>query len=73
MARTPGGIGVWNVESGRYRAEFVGCPSGVERFTVFSDEEQLFARCNGDAIGKWEAKNAINRIEELERSLAPNH
>jgi hypothetical protein len=62
-------IGIWNAQSGRYRGEFSGCLIGVDRFTVLPDDEQLFARCNGDEIVKWDLASAIDRIEELERSF----
>ena len=67
LARTRTGIGIWNAESGRYRGEFVGC--SVDRFGIVPDDDQLFAQCTVDAIGKWDAKDAIRRIEDLERSL----
>jgi len=68
LARTPTAIGIWNAESGRYRGEFSGC-SVVDRFAIVPDDDQLFAQCTVDAIGKWDAKDAIRRIEDLERSL----
>ena len=69
LARTPTGIGIWNAESGRYRGEFSGC-SGVDRFAIVPDDNQLFAQCTVEAIGKWNAEDAVRRIEDLERSLA---
>jgi hypothetical protein len=57
------GIGLWDVESGRYRAEFIGC--GVNRFAVFPERQELAELCVNGSLMLWDAAAAIKKIEEL--------
>jgi WD40 repeat protein len=57
------GIGLWDVESGRYRAEFTGC--GANRFAVFPERQELAELCVNGSLMLWDAATAIKKIEEL--------
>jgi hypothetical protein len=63
-------IGIWNVDSGRYRGGFSGCSLVPYPHSVLLQGEQLFEFCNGDTIYKWDVAKAIEKISEFEAGLS---
>ncbi len=46
-------IGIWNVQSGRYRGGFSGCDYSDDPFSILLQGQRLFKRCRDDALFMW--------------------
>lgn len=55
------GIGMWNVESWRFRGTFSGCGSG---FVVLPRQQELAGRCGNGSIMVWDMTGAIRAIQQ---------
>ena len=55
------GIGLWDVESGRFRGEFTGC--AANRFEVFPERQELAEFCGNGSVMLWNGAAAIGQIE----------
>jgi hypothetical protein len=62
-------IGIWNVESGRFRGEFSGCEYSNDAFDVALSGQRLFERCRDGKLLMWNVQSAIGHIAEFEDSL----
>jgi len=55
------GIGLWDVESWRFRGTFSGCGSG---FVVLPRQQELAGRCGDGSIMLWDMTGAIRAIQQ---------
>jgi WD40 repeat protein len=62
-------IGVWGVQSGRFRGEFSGCVYSADPLSIVLHEGKLFERCRDGMIFMWDAGAAINKIAAYENSI----
>ena len=62
-------IGIWGVQSGRFRGEFSGCVYSADPLSTVLHEAKLFERCRDGMIFMWDAGAAINKIEAYENSV----
>jgi hypothetical protein len=65
-------VGIWNVQSGRYRGGFSGCeyPDTPDAHVILLQGERLFKRCPDDTLYMWDVSAAIDKITEFEKSSA---
>lgn len=66
---TTRGVGIWNVESGRFRGEFSGCITSVYGFALLPDGKRLVEGCGDGTVLVWDAASAITKISQFENSL----
>jgi WD40 repeat protein len=66
---TVGSVGIWNVESGRFRGEFSGCITAVYGFALLPDGKRLVEGCGDGTVLVWDAANAIAKISQFESIL----
>jgi WD40 repeat protein len=66
---TTRGVGIWNVESGRFRGEFSGCDTTVYGFALLPDGKRLVEGCGDGTVLVWDAASAIAKIGQFENSL----
>ena len=62
-------IGIWGVQSGRFRGEFSGCVYSADPLSIVLHEAKLFERCRDGMIFSWDAGAAINKIAAYENSI----
>ena len=62
-------IGIWSIESGRFRGEFSGCVYSADPLSIVLHDAKLFERCRDGMILMWDAAAAINKIAAYENSL----
>jgi WD40 repeat protein len=64
-------VGIWNVQSGRYRGGFSGCeyPDTPSAHAILLQGQRLFKRCPDDTLYMWDASAAIDKITDFEKSL----
>jgi WD40 repeat protein len=62
-------VGIWNVESGRFRGEFSGCNTTVYGFALLPDGKRLVEGCGDGTVLVWDATSAIAKISQFENSL----
>jgi WD40 repeat protein len=62
-------IGIWSVQSGRFRGEFSGCVYSADPLSIVLYEAKLFERCRDGLIFMWDAGATINRIAAYENSI----
>lgn len=62
-------VGIWNVQSGRYRGGFSGCEYPDTPFAVLLQGQRLFKRCSDDTLYMWDVNAALNKITEFEKSF----
>jgi hypothetical protein len=62
-------IGIWGVQSGRFRGEFSGCVYSADPLSIVLHEAKLFERCRDGMIFMWDAGAAINKIAAYENSI----
>lgn len=63
-------VGIWNVESGRYRGSLSGCPIDEPWTQVFLSGSRVFKSC-GTEILMWNVADDLKKLAEIEDSL-PN-
>ena len=58
-------VGIWDVQSGRYRGGFSGCeyPDTPEAHAVLLQGQQLFKRCPDETLYMWDVSAAVEKIE----------
>jgi WD40 repeat protein len=66
-------VGIWNVESGRFRGEFSGCITTVYGFALLPDGKRLVEGCGDGTVLVWDAASAIAKIGQFEHSLLQDH
>lgn len=66
---TTRGVGIWNVETGRFRGEFSGCDTTVYGFALLPDGKRLVVGCGDGSVLVWDAESAIAKISQFEDSL----
>jgi len=66
---TTRGVGIWNVETGRFRGEFSGCIASVYGFALLPDGKRLVEGCGDGTVFVWDAASAIAKIGQFENSL----
>jgi WD40 repeat protein len=62
-------VGIWNVQSGRYRGGFSGCDYADTPFAILLQGKRLFKRCPDDTLYMWDVNVAVDKIVEFEKSL----
>jgi len=62
-------IGIWGVQSGRFRGEFSGCVYSADPLSIVLHEAKLFERCRDGMIFMWDAGAAISKIAAYENSI----
>ena len=62
-------IGIWGVQSGRFRGEFSGCDYSADPLSTVLHDSKLFERCRDGMILMWDAAVAIDKISAYENSL----
>jgi WD40 repeat protein len=63
-------VGIWNVESGKFRGGFSGCSDSIgDPFAVALVDQQLFDWCPDGKLLTWNAAAAIDKIDQFENSL----
>jgi WD40 repeat protein len=62
-------VGIWNIQSGRYRGGFSGCGYAQTPFSILLQGRRLFKRCPDGTLYMWDVSTAVDRISEFERSL----
>jgi WD40 repeat protein len=67
-------VGIWNVESGRFRGGFSGCADSIgDPFAAALSGLQLFDWCPDGKLIMWDVSPAIDKITEFEDSLNRLH
>lgn len=61
-------IGIWNTESGRYRGGLTGCSVPGTEYPLILEDGKFHIDCDHEVL-MWEAKGALERIADFERSL----
>jgi hypothetical protein len=62
-------IGIWNVQTGRFRGGFSGCVYSSDPFSLVLHDQRLFERCRDGVILMWDARGALDRIAKPEDSV----
>jgi WD40 repeat protein len=62
-------VGIWNIQSGRYRGGFSGCEYANEPLTILLQGPRLFKRCPDDTLFAWDVAAAIGKIIEFENTV----
>lgn len=63
-------VGIWNVESGKFRGGFSGCADSIgDPFAVALAGQRLFDWCPDGKLLTWNAADAIDKIAGFENSL----
>ncbi len=63
-------VGIWNVESGKFRGGFSGCADSIgDPFAVALAGQQLLDWCPDGKLLMWNVSPAIDSIAEFENSL----
>jgi WD40 repeat protein len=65
---TDRGVGVWNVKTGRHRAELTGCPTNVFGLALRQDG-RLIEGCGDGVIRAWDAADIIKQVSIFETSM----
>ena len=61
-------VSLWSLETGRHRADFVGC-IGMGGFLLLPSGDQLIANSDDGTLYMWDFKAATQKISALEESL----
>jgi WD40 repeat protein len=61
-------VGIWNIESGRYRGGLEGCEYASEPLTILLQGRQLFKRCPDDTLFAWDVAAVIAKLAESENT-----
>ena len=62
-------IGIWSIQSGRFRGEFSGCVYSADPLSIVLHDATLFERCRDGMILMWDAPAAIHTIATYENSV----
>lgn len=62
-------VGIWSVESGRFRGELSGCGYSADPLSILVKDAKLFERCRDGMILMWDVEDAINKISAYENSV----
>ena len=62
------GIGIWNIQTGRHRAELEGCITNVTGVGVLKDG-RLVEGCADGVIRVWEMGSVMAQVRAFEESL----
>ena len=63
-------VGIWNVDSGRFRGELTGCITSLYGFALLPGGKTIAAGCGDGSILTWDAANAVAQITRFENSLS---
>ncbi len=66
---TSRGISIWNVETGRHRAELSGCPTKLNGLGFLRGKAKVVAGCGDGIIRIWDLANALTKIADFESLL----
>lgn len=66
---TSRGISVWNVESGRHRGDFSGCPTKITGLGFLSGKNKIVAGCGDSVVRIWDLAKALDNINKFEESI----
>jgi WD40 repeat protein len=62
-------VGIWNIQSGRYRGGLSGCEYASEPVTTLLQGQRLFKRCPDGTLFTWDVAAVIDKITEFENTL----
>ena len=62
-------VGIWNVQTGRFRGGFSGCAVTSDPYSLLLHDQKLFERCRDGVISKWDARGALEKITTFENSV----
>ena len=64
---TSRGISIWNVESGRHRAELQGCPTNSHGFDFIAHNTKIVLGCGEGKIRIYDFEKALDDIRKFEK------